>query len=492
MRAGLCLLGLGIGLLGVGCRSSVCEGPGCTFVPPVVAFTNAPPAVLKGGCDTTKAQALGGCAVAESDGVFVATTGDDTAAGTPAAPLKTIGAGVAMAAKSATRVNVYVCGGAYDERVTIASATSGVAIHGGFSCDGGTWTWADAPTSLAPRKPWPQATLTVRGVAVVVEDLAIDAPTAAGQFVDGSGTGSTGVLLYNAPGATLRRAHITAGDGAPGLVGFSDTTKLGTAPAGMDSPAPQAAGDAVTNTCANGTSVGGQGGDQSRAPQAGTPKIANASPTAGAAGTVVINGCSESGGKDGWPGLVGMWGAGASTVGTLDDKGAFVGTIGGDGQMGGVGQGGGGAWGNFDLNGGGGGAGGCGGRGGGGGGAGGASIAIVSMSSALRLIGTRVASGNGGAGADGGLGQQGQLGAPGGKGRQVQLGAWCSGGTGGSGGYGGEGGGGAGGVTYGIAYVKTAPEIDAASEIMTGKPGRGGGVENTQAVDGEAALQKKL
>jgi len=66
----------------------------------------------------------------EADVIYVAKGGVDNNAGTKAAPLLTIGAGVAMAAQSSPPKAVFVGAGTFAESLTM---TAGVAVYGNFA-----------------------------------------------------------------------------------------------------------------------------------------------------------------------------------------------------------------------------------------------------------------------------------------------------------------------------------------------------------------------
>lgn len=457
----------------LGCDSTRCNTPGCTAPDgSITGMGKDPPPIVGGGCDANKPREEGGCRVTDADGVFVSTSGDDGTQGTQAAPVRSLSAAIALAKSG--RGNIYVCAGTYDDQATIAGASDGVALHGGFTCDGGTWKHTGAQTTFKPTKTGP--VIRVDGSPVVIEDLEIVAH-------DGVMPGDSSIALFvaDSPGVTLRRSKITAGKGTNGMPGSTDMTSLGTAASGND--AMNGGGDTRSCQCGNLTTTGGNGGDGMRMPTAGTPMIMNAPPSAGAPGLPPTTGCNESAGHDGAPGLAGTDGADAMQLGVLSKMG-WAPASGGAGQAGGIGQGGGGAYGNTGTWGGGGGCGGCGGKGGGGGGGGGGSIAIASVSTSLRLVQTIVTSDRGGDGGAGGAGQAGQAGGAGGLGRASTAGpgSWCSGGKGGSGGSGGRGGGGAGGVSYGIAHLGVAPEIDGASMITVGPAGAGAIMGEAKAV----------
>lgn len=445
-----------------GCDQTKCQTAGC--VEPdggIVGMGKDPPPIVGGGCDATKTKEEGGCRVTDADGLFVSASGSDGAPGTQGAPLRTISAAIKLAAGA--RRDVYVCAGTYDDAITVANAGDGVALHGGFSCDGGAWKRTGAATSIKPTKTGP--VVNVQRTPVVIEDLEIVARDGAAPSES-----SVAVIVASSPGATLRRAKITAGRGASGAVGASDGSSLGVASPGYDATISNP-GAARTCQCGNLTTIGGNGGNQNTAPGSGSPAIMNAPANAGAAGTQ--GDCTTFVGKNGAPALDGADGAPASTLGSLSSSG-WSPSSGADGLVGGVGQGGGGGAGNADLNGGGGGCGGCGGKGGGGGGAGGGSVGVVSFMSALHLVQTIVSTDRGGDGAAGGAGQQPQQGGSPGQGVTFGGGPYCnSGGRGGAGGAGGHGGAGAGGVSFGVAYAGAAPDVDSASMITVGAPGVG-------------------
>jgi hypothetical protein len=436
-----------------------------------------PPPIVGGGCDSSLPVEKGGCRITPEYGVFVAATGNDAAPGTPEEPLRTLSAAVALvkSGKGKGKGNVYVCGGTYDDLVDVTNVGDGVALHGGFACTGGPWKYTGADTTLAPTKPG--IPIRVTGSPFVLEDLKVVAR-------DGAAAGDSSIAMFVASsgGITLRRAALVAGAGVAGAPGSSDTTDLGTAPAGNWGTL-QKAGDAKSCQCGSATTTGGQGGDHTRSPTPGLPTIPGAPAGSGGVGTDIF-----AGGADGAPGRSGKPGAAAAVVGSISAQG-WSGTAGGAGEPGGVGQGGGGGLGNSDVHAGGGACGGCGGKGGGGGGAGGSSIGLVSFASTVRLVKTTIVTGNGGAGAAGGAGQPGQRGGPRSGGTVLGVNdPRPAGGGGGNGGDGGPGGPGAGGCSFGIAHTGAAPEIDADSKITTGSAGAGGDPSSaTPGIAGAAA-----
>ncbi|HEY1959613.1 MAG TPA: hypothetical protein VGH28_28585 [Polyangiaceae bacterium] len=432
--------------------------------------TSVPP-VSGGGCDSSKPASQGGCAVAETDGFFVAPTGSDASAGSKLAPFQTIGKGITAAAADPTRPNVYVCQGTYAENLVIQTAPAGVALHGGFDC--ASWTQTSAPTAVAPKSGY---ALHVLGAAALVESMTLTAPDATAP-----GASSIAAFVDGSPGMTFRRAAVTAGAGGDGATPQS-TPMLAPAQAGNSNTAGNAC-PAVICKCATDTSTGGAGGGYFDAgtyiqPTSGLPVIGG-DLDAGHAGSSGPpgNGASGAGGK-----------AGAST-GSLGEltSGGWVASPGGAGVAGDTAQGGGGIGGDPGLPqgaGAGGACGGCGGAAGKGGDGGGASIAIAAINSVVRVQASAVKAAKAGNGGNGAGGQPGQ---PGGTGGTGPTGAGGNGGTGGSGG---NGGGGAGGISVAVATNSgaPAPDIDSSSSVLAGTPGKGGvdGAGANKAVDGLA------
>lgn len=93
---------------------------------------SAPDVVAPPGCDLGKSPKESMPCVDDSAGVFVSPSGDDGAAGTKAAPARTVGKGIALAVSRGVP-RVYVCEGTYDGPVEIGAA---VSLYGGLSARG--------------------------------------------------------------------------------------------------------------------------------------------------------------------------------------------------------------------------------------------------------------------------------------------------------------------------------------------------------------------
>jgi hypothetical protein len=446
--------------------------------------------------------------IADTCGLFVSSSrGKDNASGSKSAPLQTLRAAFAKA----NGRPVYACAESFSGSVTLSGGSS---FYGGLDCGMG-WRFVGSAkkTSLVGEADAPALTIAKAAGGSEVADVDVLSPPAKMP-----GSSSIAVLVDEAT-VTLSRCSLAAGNGADGAAG--ENAPPMSAAAGKDGGK---GGDAcsaenvngagqVINTCGAENSIGGSGGagtatngvpgapglpESSSSGQAGQGDNGSAGWSCGAKG-------GGGGGDSGAPGTPGA-GAGMSALGSLRATG-FSPAPGTDGLAGKIGQGGGGGGGakggSLECNGkpgtggasgGSGGAGGCGGNGGKGGQGGGASIALVSFKAALSLYGVTLSAANGGKGGTGGdlqLGGPGGLGGLGGSNLATAgLKSACKGGDGGSGGEGGPGGGGRGGHSLGIAYLGTAPVIDA-QHITTTSPGSGGlggnkSLKNNAGTDGLA------
>ncbi len=456
-------------------------------------------------CVPSKAGSLN-TMLADTCGVFVRPTGDDTATGTKEKPLQTIGAAVKKGAAA-----IYVCEGTYTENVTI---TQDVVIYGGVDCDKG-WAY-DAMKRPLLLSPADTVALTITGAAtnVGVEDFTIEASAALAPG------GSSIAVLVDSASVNFARVAITANDGKAGANGDAPVDPgyptMATDPAlvgnnGTDacvSMSSQLGGGAKENAMcpiAMGGPIGGKGGPADTLGGSGgdlvvensqTAKGGTGQPNSGAwsCGGAEPNGTGDFGanGEDGNPG------AGGAAIGAISANG-FTGDPGKDGLAGKPGQGGGGGGGAkgkancAGATGGSGGAGGCGGPGGKGGQSGGSSIAILSVSGKLTFNEVTInlgAAGAGGDGSDGLSGGVGGFGGLGGFGNNMgqNLADACKGGDGGKGGIGGKGGGGRGGHAIGIAYKGMTIDITNVTFANKGTAGMGGLGDTANGNPGNGAL----
>lgn len=138
-------------------------------------------------------------------GVFVANTGSRTAAGTRERPIDTIQAAIDLAKRVGKRV--YVCGGTYEEAITVVDS---ISIIGGLDCTANEWrnggpvTRIVSPTSPAMHASDIVSPTRIEGIELVAPDA-----TAPSQS-------SIGLLIGNSRGLVIARSTIIAGDAAKG------------------------------------------------------------------------------------------------------------------------------------------------------------------------------------------------------------------------------------------------------------------------------------
>jgi hypothetical protein len=443
--------------------------------------------------------------------IFVSTTGADGASGTMAAPLRTFGEALTLAA--ARGKSVYACNGVYAENVALA--TTAVSLFGGYDCEHG-WRRIRDHAVIAPPRGVPLTVAHV-GSPLVIDRLAFHAADAVEP-----GSSSIAASVFDSNAVRFVRVELRAGNAADGPSGAPPLSSEWGAPPSAGSGGSVAAssgcrtndtydipsggpdcfkiargGEGPSFTCPDGTpirgGIGGEGGNRQLAfdPMPGSPGLPRAvidlasgadgaAGTAGVAGSVgfgsvrdgrYVAGASGDSGQWGPPGLAGRGGPGGSSYRKNDQAPLFTYYVGGGGGQGGYP--------------------GCGGSGGGGGGAGGASIALISDSSRVSLTWVRISTGRGGrggAGSDGALGQPGGAGAAGGRGSCEEPDGTLrhcdglAGGKGGQGGTGGPGGPGAGGPSIGIAYGNSLVTSNVTFDL--GRPGRGGVSSAATAPDG--------
>lgn len=420
-------------------------------------------------CDLTKEPKDSPACVDDGVGVFVSPTGSDSAAGTKAAPLRSIGKALAIAGAK----RVYVCEGTYEG----FELKAGTTVAGGFAC--ADWKHTGAKPKVQGMDGSKPAVDLLSPNAALLLDLEIHGPT--------KGAPNSLALRAVDTTATLRRVKLVAGDGADGADGTRTDFNY---PLQEDLNGKDAAGGTgggeKSFTCPGGAvTKGGKGGDSGFSGDPGMPALG------GGAGGDVLQACAGPGsGGDGTSGPSPTAADGAKALGTLTAS-AWVPQAGTAGPNGSPGQGGGGGKGIGGGGGGSGGAGGCGGAGGGGGKGGGASLALLSLSSNLSLEASELVSARAGNGGKGLAGQQGQ---PifGFKGNN--SGAGCDGGNGGKGGDGAAGGGGAGGLSTPVLFQGAKPTLSqtTATPGTPGSGGKGGATPANDGIIGEAKAEHEV
>jgi hypothetical protein len=482
---------------------------------PVGAEAASPEAAPDAGCNAALLPSQEPCVVDSAYGIFVAPPAsggsDATGDGTKDKPFATPTRGVAAAAASAIIKRVYVCDATYDDHVTLDAAHDGISLFGGLLCPGVEtgpgWIYEGGPggTRAVIKPSTGGHALDVNGtLPLLIADLELDAQDAEPSL---GGTSSVAVRV-NGTGistVTLDNDKLVAGAGAPGTDAAAPATNQYAGTLSGAAASGGVFGASQTCTCPlSGTSMGGQGGQESFLPSYSNGVAGTASPAAAAMGSAdgagglgsrllpagLISACRN--GDRGANGAGGGGGGGAQG-GTLQSS-AWTGTSGGAGLAGSPGQGGGGGGGNRSnlantppaAAGGGGACGGCGGNGGIGGGGGGASIALAVVSSSVSVRACIFVTGGGGRGGNASTGGGAQAGGVGGSSPA------CSGGPGGEGGGGGGGGGGAGGPSVALMWTGSQSlTLDgmAASTSTTSLPGPSGatlGVPGTGGLGGAA------
>ncbi len=421
---------------------------------------------------------------------FVSTSGDDTNAGTMAAPFATLYAATKYAASDGS--DVYVAEGTYSETVSLVS---GVSLYGGFEAT----NWTRDPAAH---------TTTINGSATAVygngaSDLTIDGFTIMAADATSPSQSSIGIGLNACTNLYVTNNTIHTGNGMPGSNGGTGTSYTSSASGGKDG-----ANAYFALTCGKaggsggGSSIGRAGGYGGYSGGAGGGGAGGAGQNGGGAGGSSVGlGKNGNDGKPGAPGGIGGTGSFGPAFGTAA-SGFYYAANGGTGKQGAHGYGGGGGSGGgagvaCSGSGGGGGAGGHGGNPGYGGNGGGGSFGIIlTDGSAVTIKNNQITTGNGANGGYGGKGGKGQGGGSRGYGGDGNAngGAGGDGGVGGAGGYGGYGGSGGGGPVIGIVEAGSSSTRDG-NVFTLGDPGAGGvrpDGEGNVGEDGEKGEYKKI
>ena len=432
-----------------------------------------------------------GVAVADACGVFVSVNGNDSNAGTPAAPFKNVDRAILAVQPDQA---IYIC--EFNYSTNGGPLPPGVSMFGGLDCN--TWKGNDTNHWTSINVNSDQPPLTFSGAAMAyIENTRFYA-----QNANNKGDSSIAVVADGA-NLTVVQSTFQGGYAASADPGGQESDNAASGNAGFQghdacyvSP-PSPGAPEVALQCGAVTTIGGMGGNGGATmtgASAGAPGLPSGAAGEGGMpqGTAMWNCMMNGHGADGTKGAAGMGGSGGTGPGNLSPTG-YKGDGGADGTPGTTGQGGGGGGGAFapmscmngmdgGAAGGGGGTGGCGGNPGKGGKPGGASIGFVSINSTVVFQSCVFESqgagdgGDGGAARNGGMGGMGGGGGNGGTGTPMNTSASaCPGGKGGDGGPGGSGGGGQGGPSVCIAFVGTAPTGATSSQCTHfGNGGNGG------------------
>ncbi|MDG0977539.1 MAG: hypothetical protein P8P69_08170 [Ilumatobacter sp.] len=434
--------------------------------------------------------------------------GDDSAAGSIDAPVRSLAAAV----ESAPGRDVYVRSvGTYDTTAASLELSDGMSMYGGFDENwmrnvnqrvvingaaiairlaGSSERWLSAIEVTAGN-----AAAGSNSAGVLVQDAGtisvLDSRIVGGDGgigVDGSSGGmSSGIFVSGATEVRIERSTVNAARGGGGGDGVAVEALADTASAGGN-----ASGRDAGSGGGSGATAGGRGGD------GGNTGGGSSAPGGGAGGA----GGSPDGqaGRGGAGGNGGPGGNGGVGLAQADEDATMpIGREGASGEVGSPGAGGsGGGGGNGPLlvSGGGGGGGGAGGtatEGAAPGGGGGGSIGLWTVGvERLVVIESLVAGGRGGNGGSGALANLAQAGGVGGSGAEGASGLLADGGNGGGGGggggggTGGQGGGGAGGPSLGMLTTRVVIVEVSATTVRGGSGGNGadGGVGGAPGLGG--------
>ena len=247
-------------------------------------------------CDLTKEPKDSPSCVDDGVGVFVSPTGSDSAAGTKAAPVRSIGKALAVAGAK----RVYVCDGTYEG----FELKAGTTVAGGFAC--ADWKHTGVKPKVQGNDGSKPAVDLLSANAPLLLDLEILGPT--------KGAPNSVALRAVDTTATLRRVKLVAGDGADGADGTRTDFNY---PLQEDLNGKDAAGGTgggeKSFTCPGGAvTKGGKGGDSGFSGDPGMPALG------GGAGGDVLQACAGPGsGGDGTSGPSPTAADGAKALGTL-------------------------------------------------------------------------------------------------------------------------------------------------------------------------------
>lgn len=184
------------------------------------------------GCDGNADPKDAEKCVADEVATFVSAQGSEGAVGTKDQPLRTIGAGLALAV-SKGKSRVYVCEGSYGEHVKV---TSGVTLVGGFAC--GTWTYSSgAKTTVTPTDAGYALEVSEAKADVIISDLSFVAPNATVK-----GESSIAAFVHASSKVVVLRSTLEAGAGKEGQDGAAGVPGVPTEGDSNGNPAHAASG----------------------------------------------------------------------------------------------------------------------------------------------------------------------------------------------------------------------------------------------------------
>jgi hypothetical protein len=193
--------------------------------------------------------------VPDAAGVYVATDGDDAAAGTPDAPVATIGAALAKLPAGTGAANVYVALGDYAGATAIGELPRAVVIDGGWTHAGAAWTRACSDrarvTTSASDAPGTPVIRVASSLPVTLRALRVETKDASSSVAapEHDGESVVGIVFAKATTPAAHRllaveiiahgagAGGVGGPGEPGIGAVCDVTSAcGTGVNGANGP----------------------------------------------------------------------------------------------------------------------------------------------------------------------------------------------------------------------------------------------------------------
>jgi hypothetical protein len=196
--------------------------------------------------------------------------------GTMAQPVPTIARAIEIASGSATRRNIIVAAGTYNEAITLPA---GINLYGGYTrVNALQWTRAVRTTSPSVVQSTTRFGMNFSSISTVspsrVQNMVIVAAAASV-----AGESSYGVRLQNSPGVTIEHSTIQAGAGAAGANGSNGGVGAaggngGAGTQGCDGCSGEGfGGGAGSGPCGGSGGAGGRGGHSSSSGSSGRARI---------------------------------------------------------------------------------------------------------------------------------------------------------------------------------------------------------------------------
>ena len=215
------------------------------------------------------------CGGLPCDAIYVAPTGADTATGTRADPVKTIGAGITKAAMRMPAVGVYVQTGEYDETVAMKA---GVDVFGGFDT-----AWMPTTSAATTIVGASTGAVTIDAITVAT---ALHHVTVKSGDATSAGASSIAVLVTgSSKSITLDTVTVLPGAGMKGNDGVDGFTGAGGGNGGGGGAGQEHSGSVFCDS--HTVPVGGAGGSSAcgqTGGQGGNPGIGNGVGLGGGAG----------------------------------------------------------------------------------------------------------------------------------------------------------------------------------------------------------------